>query len=50
MKNRMTYKELIDFCDGVQNKKDILGWNTLKEFEHLSQNEEFLMQKYNKKR
>ena len=41
MKNRMTYKELIDFCDGVQNKKDILGWNTLKEFEHLSQNKNF---------
>lgn len=41
MKSKMTYKELIDFCNGVQNKKDVFGWETLNEFDSLSPNKSF---------
>lgn len=41
MTNKITYKELVDFCDGAQNNRDVFGWETLKEFDHSSQNKNF---------
>lgn len=41
MTNINKFKETLNLCNGVQNNKDVAGWNTLHEFDNLSQNKDF---------
>lgn len=41
MENIKKYVETLDLCNGVQNKNDVRGWNTLYEFDNTSSNKDF---------
>lgn len=41
MENIKKYVEILDLCNGVHNKKDVRGWNTLYEFDNTSSNKDF---------
>ncbi len=48
MKNSYNYEELLSFCNGAHLNKDIIGWQTLHEFENSSNNKDFDAKVYKK--
>ncbi len=42
------YSELLDLCNGAQHRKDVRGWQTLREFDRASENKDFNAHVYKK--